>query len=126
MEYILTLTKVLPINLRTVSAGLIVPFAYMNTQYFHHTHPPSSFSYAFYPSTGTNPYKESILPSCPPFLKKRHFCLFKVYLERVSLWHFHVYMYCIPNWFIPSIAPFYLSHLLMVISAGSKILYSFL
>jgi hypothetical protein len=45
------------------------------------------------------------------------------------LWHFHVYKYCIPNWFIPStlhFSPFYLSPLLMVISTDLKILYSFL
>jgi hypothetical protein len=27
----------------------------------------------------------------------------KISIHRVSLWHFHVCMYCIPNWLIPSI-----------------------
>jgi hypothetical protein len=36
-------------------------------------------------------------------LKKRHFCLHKIALQGISLWHFHVYMYYNLNWFIPSI-----------------------
>jgi hypothetical protein len=40
------------------------------------------------------------------FVKKRktwHFCLFKIAILRVSLWHFHVYVYYNPNCFIFSI-----------------------
>jgi hypothetical protein len=29
--------------------------------------------------------------------------LFRIAIQGVSLWHFHVYMYCIPDWFISSI-----------------------
>jgi hypothetical protein len=55
-----------------------------------------------------------------------HSCLFKIAIQGVSLWQFYVYMCYKPNWFILSIfSPFYLSTLLMVISTGLKILYSF-
>jgi hypothetical protein len=43
------------------------------------------------------------LPSWFYFAKKWHFCLFKIAIQEVSLWYFHVYMYYNPNWFIPSI-----------------------
>jgi hypothetical protein len=36
-------------------------------------------------------------------LKKRYFCLYKIAIQGVSLWYFHVYTYYNPNWFIPSI-----------------------
>jgi hypothetical protein len=52
--------------------------------------------------------------------------LFKITTQVVSLWHFHVYMYYNPNWFISSFFFFYLCSLLIVISTGLKILYSFL
>jgi hypothetical protein len=43
------------------------------------------------------------------------------------LWHFHMFMYYNPNWFISSFfPPFYHSSLLRVISTGLKILYLFL
>jgi hypothetical protein len=32
---------------------------------------------------------------------KRYFCLFKIAIQEVSLWHFYAYMYYNPNWFIP-------------------------
>jgi hypothetical protein len=48
--------------------------------------------------------------------------LFKISIQSVSLWHFHVYMYCIPNWFIPSI---FLFSTFMMISTYLKILYPF-
>jgi hypothetical protein len=35
--------------------------------------------------------------------KKCHYFLFKIALQGVSLWHFHVRMYYNPNWFISSI-----------------------
>jgi hypothetical protein len=34
---------------------------------------------------------------------KWHFCLFKIATQGASLWHFHVYMYYNPNWFISSV-----------------------
>jgi hypothetical protein len=35
--------------------------------------------------------------------EKRHFCLFKMAIQGVSLWYFHVYMYYKLKWFIHSI-----------------------
>jgi hypothetical protein len=35
--------------------------------------------------------------------EKRLFCLFKIAIQGVSLWHFNVHMYYNLNWFIPSI-----------------------
>jgi hypothetical protein len=55
-----------------------------------------------------------------PHFGKRHFCLYNVTIWEVTFWHFHVYVYYNPNWFILSI------FLLMVISTGLKTLYSFL
>jgi hypothetical protein len=43
---------------------------------------------------------------------KNIFCLFKVFIQGVSLWYFHVYMYYNPNWFIPFIFLFLLSILI--------------
>jgi hypothetical protein len=37
------------------------------------------------------------------FFFKWHFCLLKIALQGVSLWHFHVYMYYSSNRFMPSI-----------------------
>jgi hypothetical protein len=55
---------------------------------------------------------------------------FRISIQRVSLWHFHVYMYCVPNWFILFICLLYtlvlFGGLTLVSSAGLKILYSFL
>jgi hypothetical protein len=52
------------------------------------------------PSPKTGP----VLPSCSPIFgkkkKKRHFCLFKITVRGVSLWHFHVYMFYYLNRFI--------------------------
>jgi hypothetical protein len=48
--------------------------------------------------------------------------LFKISIQSVSLWHVHVYMYCIPNRFIPSI---FLFSTFMMISTYLKILYPF-
>jgi hypothetical protein len=56
--------------------------------------------------------------------KNWHFCLFKIATQGVSLWHFHVLeitqIGSSPHFF------FYLSPLLILISTGLKILYSFL
>jgi hypothetical protein len=64
----------------------------------------------------------------PLFLKKkkRHFCVFKIALYSDLWWHFHVYAYCNLNWFISPIFLLSTLALLMVISTGLKILYSFL
>jgi hypothetical protein len=83
--------------LRIVSTALIFPFSYMST-YFHHIHLP------------TVPFPLSSLLSGRTYFtflsfifEKRHFHLFKVAIQGVSLWHFHVSMYYITNCFIPSI-----------------------
>jgi hypothetical protein len=55
------------------------------------------------------PHIRPVLPSRSPVLqkkKKRHFCLFKIATWGVSVWHFHVYRYYNPNWFISSILLF--------------------
>jgi hypothetical protein len=39
-----------------------------------------------------NPQTGSILPSCSPFLKKDIFCLYKIAIQSVSLWHFNIYV----------------------------------
>jgi hypothetical protein len=56
-----------------------------------------SHSHWYQSQTGT------ILLSCSPFLKKMHFCLFKIALQGVSLWHFHVHMFYNSNRFMLSI-----------------------
>jgi hypothetical protein len=52
--------------------------------------------------------------------------LFKIAIQGVSLWHFHVYMYYPELVHLLYFSSFYLSRLLMVILTGLKILYSFL
>jgi hypothetical protein len=39
------------------------------------------------------------------FLKKWHFCFFKIVIQEISLWHFRVYMYYNPNWLSPPLLP---------------------
>jgi hypothetical protein len=56
----------------------------------------------YFPPHQTGP----VSPSCSLILQKKnkwHFWLFKITTQGVSLWHFHVYMYYNPNWFISSI-----------------------
>jgi hypothetical protein len=107
-------------------ALIIFPFTYMYTQYLHHIHPLCPFPtltpshwYQF-PQTG---------PPVLQFCKRKnwHVYLFKIAVHGVSLQHFHVYLYYNLNQLISSI--FLLSNLsplLMVISTGLKILYSYL
>jgi hypothetical protein len=79
-----------------------------------------------YPSEWYQFPNRTFLFSCPLFLRNKHFCSFKKAKLPIGslLWHFHVFMYYILNWFIPSILPFYLSLLLMIISRSLIILYS--
>jgi hypothetical protein len=56
----------LPLH-RIVSAGLIFPFAYMSTQFFHHI----TLLNPFLVLTGTKSQTEPVLPSCPLFVKKK-------------------------------------------------------
>jgi hypothetical protein len=58
--------------------------------------------------------------------EKRRFCLFKIAIQGVSLWHFYVYMYYKSNWFISLFFLSTFSPFLIVISTGFKILHSFL
>jgi hypothetical protein len=57
---------------------------------------------------------------------KRYFCLFKVALQEVFLWHFLVHMCYNSNGHVLYFSPFYYRLLLMMISRGLKIAYSFL
>jgi hypothetical protein len=69
---------------------------------FHHIHPPIPCPYVLPPTlvltTTQDLFYLPILCFC-----KRHFCLFKISVQSISLWQFHVYRYYSPNWFIPSI-----------------------
>jgi hypothetical protein len=90
-----------------VSAGIIYPFTNTCTQYLHHILPPTTFPHIFLPSTAAHPPPRQD-PFCPTVLwfckrKKWYLCLFKITIQGVSLWHFHVYMYYNLNWFISSI-----------------------
>jgi hypothetical protein len=60
-----------------------------------------------------------VLWSC----KRKKNDFFKIAMQGDFVWHFHIYIYIYynPNWFISSNSP-----LLMLISTGLKILYSFL
>jgi hypothetical protein len=70
---------------------------------------PFSFSYtpSCVPSTYTHWCRLRLYNTYFTFLfsvfEKRHFCLYKIAIQGVLLWHFHVYMFCNLNWFIPSI-----------------------
>jgi hypothetical protein len=82
-----------------VSTGLIFPFTHMCIEYFQHIHPLTPFFIS------SSLLLVSLDRTCfaslfSDFIKKKksHFCLFK----GGSLWHFHVYMYYNPNWFISS------------------------
>jgi hypothetical protein len=90
-----------------------------------HSFPTSS------PSTGINPppSAQSTCPSCSLIVYKKQkwcFCFLKIAIQRVFLWHFHVFMYYNPNWLISCI--FLLSVLLPLLCWFQyvKILYSFL
>jgi hypothetical protein len=66
----------------------------------------SPFLHILSPPTGTksprhNLFHTPVLPFCKR--KEWHFCLFKIAIQGVSLWHFCVYMYCNLNWFISSL-----------------------
>jgi hypothetical protein len=43
----------------------------MYTQYLHHIHPPSQFSYILPHSTGTNPSRNDLFSSCSSILYKK-------------------------------------------------------
>jgi hypothetical protein len=72
----------------------------------HYAHPPTLFPHLFHTPTST----KRLGRTCSVLLfydfveeEKRHFCLFKIAMQGVSLWHFHVCMYYNLNWFISSI-----------------------
>jgi hypothetical protein len=83
------------------------PSTYMCTYYFHRIHYAMLFSFVPSPPTGINPPNPRQDLSCFLFsiciLKKWHFCLFKIAIQGISLWHFHVHMNFNPSWFIPFI-----------------------
>jgi hypothetical protein len=86
-----------------VSPGLVFPFKYIYTWYLHHIHPPMSFPHFLPSPTATNPLDRI----CFTFLLSNiikdeimNFFLFKMAIQGVSLWHFHVYVCYNFNWFI--------------------------
>jgi hypothetical protein len=79
----------------------------MCTQCLHHITPPTPFPRHLSSPIGTNPqdlFHHLVLQFCrrknKEKEKKWHFCLLKIAIQGVSLWHFHVYLYYSPNWFI--------------------------
>jgi hypothetical protein len=100
----------------------------MYAQYFHHSHTPTHFPYILSPPTGNNhPNRTYFASLFSVFVKNTwYFCLFKMAVQGISLWPFHVYMYHNLTDSSPISFAFYLSILLMVSSTGLKILYSFL
>jgi hypothetical protein len=69
----------------------------------YHIHPSTSFppiSPLLLPSTLGRTCSALLLSNFVEEKRKWHFCLFKIGTQGVSLWHFHVFMYCSPNWFI--------------------------
>jgi hypothetical protein len=72
--------------------------------YFHHIHHLHPFLISSPLPLEPLPRRQDLF--CLLFLcffYLRYFCLFKIAIQVVSLWHFHVYMYYIPNRFIVSI-----------------------
>jgi hypothetical protein len=68
----------------------------------HHIHPPIPCLYILNlplePTTKQDLFYPPVLQFCKK--KKWHFCLFKIAIQGVDLWHFHVFMYYNSNWFI--------------------------
>jgi hypothetical protein len=73
----------------------------MSIQYFHYIHPPTPFPYSHSPPLVPTPRQDLFYLSILHFLKKGIFL--KILIQGVSLWHFHVYMYYNPTWFIFSV-----------------------
>jgi hypothetical protein len=104
-----------------VSTDLIFPFTYTCIPYLY---PPTPFPHIFPHPTSTNLLDRtcSALPFSNFVKEKKMTFVFKIAIQEVSLWYFHVYMYYNLNWFTPSI--FLLSTLVpffMVISTSLKI-----
>jgi hypothetical protein len=81
-----------------VSTGIIFPFRYMCTQYLHLIHYLTPFPHLL--PTPMFQHSPPQTVTIPPFyslslFKKWHSCLFKIAIQGVSLWHFHVYIYII-------------------------------
>jgi hypothetical protein len=64
----------------TVSTGLIFPFSYMSTKYFHHIH---SYTLSLYPplSHWCQPPDRTRFAFLSSVFEKRHFCLRLLYRE---------------------------------------------
>jgi hypothetical protein len=72
----------------------------MCTQYLHRIHPPTPFPY-IHPHFPLVPTHTDRTCSALMFSKKKKMTLlFMTAIQGVSLWHFHVYMYYNPIWFI--------------------------
>jgi hypothetical protein len=75
------------------SIGLIFLFTYMCTEYFHDIHFSTPFPYIL-PAPS---YRNGFAFMFSVFVKRKTFLLFKIAIQGVSLWHFHVDMYYNPN-----------------------------
>jgi hypothetical protein len=91
----------------------------------------SPYSPSLYPPSSTCTYPPDW--TCFAFLfsvfvkkeKNDIFCLFKIAIQSISLWHFYVYMYYSAEWSSPLFFSIREPSFLVVISTGLKILYSF-
>jgi hypothetical protein len=82
---------------RIVSTDIILPYTYMCIRCLHYIHPPTPFPYLYsLPLVQFSQTTGSVLQFCKKKRIKWHLCLFKIAKQRVSLWHFHLYMYYTP------------------------------
>jgi hypothetical protein len=95
----------------------------MCSQYLYNIHPPNSLPTSPISPLVPTPQAGPVLPS---YSRKWHFCLFKIAIQGVSLWHFRTYVLEPELAHLLYFSPFYLSPLLMLISTGLKFLCSFL
>jgi hypothetical protein len=70
---------------------------------FSHIHPPTYCHLCALLSPCYQPPERTYFTFLSSIFEKRYFCLLKISIQGFSVWHFHVYMYCTPNWFICSI-----------------------
>jgi hypothetical protein len=75
----------------------------MCTQYLYYIHPFTTFPHVLPPPTRTHPPDRTcsaLLVSDFVKEKKWHFCFFKIAIQGVSLWYFHIYIYLSPSLFL--------------------------
>jgi hypothetical protein len=79
--------SLLPSSVRIVLTGLIFPFSYLSTKYFHRICTATSFAYILLSHWYLTSNSTFYLPVFH-FFKKRHLC--KITIQKGSLWHFHI------------------------------------